>query len=52
MTFVDKSPYRFLVSRFVYLQMKTLQSEQTKDEDYEFQLLTEKTIIIVNNSKS
>jgi hypothetical protein len=51
MTFVDKSSYHFLVSWFVYLQMKTSQSEQTKDEDYEFQLLTEKKII-VNNSKS
>jgi hypothetical protein len=51
MTFVDKSPYHFLVSRFVDLQMKSSQSEQTKDADSEFQLLTKKMIIIVNNSK-
>ncbi len=51
-TFVDRSPYHFLVSRFVDLQMKSSQSEQTKDENSGLQLLTEKKIIIVNNSKS
>jgi hypothetical protein len=42
MTFVDKSPYYFLASRSVDLQITISQSELTKHEDYEFQPLTEK----------